>query len=80
MANMSYCRFENTANDLRDCVRALEEGDLPTSGYEKDAADQIYKLAAQYIREYENVKDEMNAINLFWLSLPKSNKVTIMVS
>jgi len=21
MSNMSYCRFQNTANDLRDCAR-----------------------------------------------------------
>jgi hypothetical protein len=24
MANMSYCRFENTNTDLADCVKALE--------------------------------------------------------
>lgn len=24
MANMSYCRFENTSRDLADCVHALE--------------------------------------------------------
>ena len=24
MANMSYCRFENTLHDLADCVNALE--------------------------------------------------------
>jgi hypothetical protein len=23
MPNMSYCRFENTYNDLRDCMSAL---------------------------------------------------------
>ena len=27
MAIMSYCRFENTANDLRDCVYALNESE-----------------------------------------------------
>ena len=27
MPNMSYCRFENTANDLRDCVEALQNGE-----------------------------------------------------
>ena len=27
MANMSYCRFENTARDLRDCVQAIENGE-----------------------------------------------------
>lgn len=25
MANMSYCRFENTYGDLNDCVQAMEE-------------------------------------------------------
>ena len=25
MANMSYCRFENTYGDLKDCAEALEE-------------------------------------------------------
>lgn len=25
MANMSYCRFENTASDLSDCLDAIEE-------------------------------------------------------
>ena len=24
MANMSYCRFENTSKDLRDCIDAVE--------------------------------------------------------
>jgi hypothetical protein len=25
MPNMSYCRFENTAGDVLDCVNALDE-------------------------------------------------------
>ena len=25
MGNMSYCRFENTINDLRDCLRHIAE-------------------------------------------------------
>ena len=25
MANMSYCRFQNTLNELRDCAAALDE-------------------------------------------------------
>jgi len=24
MGNMSYCRFENTATDLRDCLSAIQ--------------------------------------------------------
>jgi len=25
MANMSYCRFENTSRDMQDCIEAIEE-------------------------------------------------------
>lgn len=25
MSNMSYCRFENTSRDLRDCLEAMQE-------------------------------------------------------
>ena len=24
MGNMSYCRFENTMNDLRECIRCID--------------------------------------------------------
>lgn len=26
MANMSYCRYQNTLNDLEDCINDMEEG------------------------------------------------------
>ncbi len=26
MSNMSYCRFENTTQDMQDCLDALAEG------------------------------------------------------
>ena len=28
MANMSYCRFENTLKDLRDCYKDMSETDF----------------------------------------------------
>lgn len=28
MSNMSYCRFRNTLNDLRDCYEALDVEDI----------------------------------------------------
>ena len=27
MSNMSYCRFENTSNDMQDCLNAIENGE-----------------------------------------------------
>ncbi len=56
MANMSYCRFENTSNDLRDCVNALEQGDYPGSDYEKQAAKYIIDLCKRYAKAYENME------------------------
>ena len=28
MANMSYCRFQNTVGDLRDCAEHIHDDDL----------------------------------------------------
>lgn len=50
MGNMSYCRFENTVIDLRDCKFALEEmiknpckdNELPKR--EEDSAKELLKL------------------------------------
>ena len=28
MSNMSYCRFQNTLSDLRDCYEHIEDDDL----------------------------------------------------
>lgn len=55
MANMSYCRFENTSNDLADCVNALKNEGLNSleSSYEKNGAKRIYELCKEYIELYE---------------------------
>jgi hypothetical protein len=57
MGNMSYCRFENTANDLADCVSALmrnEAEDL--NHYELNGLARILEYANDIIdmEEYIN--------------------------
>jgi len=51
MSNMSYCRFENTLSDFRDCIFALEgldEGEEPAlSRTEAQAAAKLLSLAAE---------------------------------
>ena len=44
--NMSYCRFQNTAHDLRDCLRALQNGELP-------------ELSKTEIEALEELRDEI---------------------
>ena len=69
MGNMSYCRFENTLADMRDCLDALENGldAEELSSYEisalrifADVADSIVRRAQQIenvIEEYEQIKE-----------------------
>lgn len=55
MANMSYCRFENTLHAFRDCLAALQEEGMYTlkSQSERDAAEALVRTAKRFIKAYE---------------------------
>ena len=55
MANMSYCRFENTFLDLQDCVENMHN---VSSEREKQYRDRLAMLCEEFIAEYEDVDDE----------------------
>ena len=50
MANMSYCRFENTNQDIKDCINALEERNI-SSQSEKRAAMKMLQNVLNYCLE-----------------------------
>ena len=56
MGNMSYCRFENTLGDLRDCYDAL--GEMPNtddlSESEKRAMSQLIRLCGDIYGDFED--------------------------
>tara|TARA_R100001510_G_scaffold54398_1_gene57068 strand:- start:702 stop:920 length:219 start_codon:yes stop_codon:yes gene_type:complete len=55
MANMSYCRFENTANDLQDCIYAIQDNEInDMSTYEIRGAKDLLELARDLINNYED--------------------------
>lgn len=60
MANMSYCRFENTETDLRDCLYAMETSEsfaeLDLSDSESKALVRMKKLCEQFLEEYERLQ------------------------
>jgi len=59
MPNMSYCRFENTAKDMQDCVYAIEERDVYDFGdYELRGFKQVLELA----REIVDMEDDIEKI------------------
>lgn len=49
MGNMSYCRFQNTLSDLRDCYNNMDE-DL--SDEEEKAKNRLIKLCKQIADNY----------------------------
>ena len=51
MGNMSYCRFENTAQDLQDCVRAIEMNDVyDFSQWELAGFKKLIRLAGELVQ------------------------------
>ncbi len=57
MSNMSYCRFENTANDLADCVSAIERGETEDlSSYELNGLTRILEMAEDIMQMEEEIK------------------------
>jgi hypothetical protein len=59
MGNMSYCRFENTARDLQDCLEAIENGEINdlSSQYEVDALEQLLDLCKEVVAYKHEIED-----------------------
>lgn len=59
MPNMSYCQFENTSEDLGDCLTAIREADslseMSLSPTEKSHFEKLSKRCQEFIDEYERL-------------------------
>jgi hypothetical protein len=61
MANMSYCQFENTLQDLRQCrnelreARSWEELLEGKSEYEQQAIKDMPKVLAEMLQFFDNL-------------------------
>lgn len=59
MANMSYCRFENTFNDLKDCYNALaNEGIESLSETERKYAEKLISMCEDISYEFGDIEDD----------------------
>ena len=60
MANMSYCRFENTANDFRDCVNTMDEAytlsEMDLSQTELDSMKWMRELCERYLANLDRLE------------------------
>ena len=58
MANMSYCRFENTSRDLRDCLDAIENEEIDDlSSYEKDGLQSLLEYCETIFFMKEEIEE-----------------------
>ena len=57
MANMSYCRFENTYKDLLDCYHSLDE---QLSGREHEYREMLVELCQSIVDEYDPLCQDMD--------------------
>ena len=61
MANMSYCRFENTARDLRDCLQAIENGETDDlCSYERDGLEQLLSDCEEIFHMKGEIEEILN--------------------
>lgn len=66
MSNMSYCRFQNTAIDLEDCVEEMQESGVEKLSMEEcKAATRLYDLCQEYIRAYEETSKHDDPIDQY---------------
>ena len=66
MANMSYCRFQNTLLAMRECFNALRDEGIAgiESSDEREAAEALVKLAQKFIDEYNSNESDEGEIDL----------------
>jgi len=56
MPNMSYCRFTNTATDLRDCLDTIRR-DEKLSNSEADAGKEMFREFLGFCRNYDIIDE-----------------------
>lgn len=57
MPNMSYCRFENTVNDMQDCLNAIEDNECNNlSEYEIKALQHFLELGRVIVDYEDNIE------------------------
>ena len=54
MANMSYCRFENTVRDMRDYINAIEDGEC----------DSLSSYEIRALKEFKEMGDEIKSLDI----------------
>ncbi len=57
MTNMSYCAFENTVDDMNQCVEKLNEHDWDLDSIKQSSSNQEYNAAVRFIELCKEVAE-----------------------
>lgn len=57
MTNMSYCCFENTVDDMNQCVEKLNEHDYDLESIKNNSSKQEYNAAVRLIELCKEVAE-----------------------
>ena len=57
MGNMSYCRFENTSQDLQDCYDHMDESMEDKTEYETKARKRLINICCDIALDYSHEVD-----------------------
>lgn len=63
MSNMSYCRFENTLSDLRECAENIDD-QLEPKGTEDVARARLIKVCFAIVEPFLLVEGQMVDVTL----------------
>ncbi|MBQ4122364.1 hypothetical protein IJD44_01375 [bacterium] len=65
MANMSYCRFRNTYNDMMDCIDAIYDNEA-LSDDEFIACQNMFEKILEFLEDYDICEVDWDEFNK-WL-------------
>jgi len=51
---MSYCRFENTVRDIRDCINAIQDAEC----------DELSSYEIRALKEFKEMGDEIKSLDI----------------
>ena len=63
MSNMNYCRFENTASDLSDCIEAINDNEYhkkELTSYERNGLASLLDYAKEILDMEEEIEEIIN--------------------
>jgi len=71
--NMSYCMFQNTATDLRQCLEAMDAAETMAELELSRDEKRSYDLMREYCENFLNIAERLDDADAFGVAKPQSD-------